>query len=110
MNANEREKQEAIGYLKESVKEGDEIYCILRHVSASGMSRVIQLIQPVCKEGKPDLYSLGWNAAKALGYNYNRDKEGIRIGGCGMDMGFALVYELSQTLFGNGYKLRHRWI
>ncbi len=31
---------------------------------------------------------------------YDRKREGIVIGGCGMDMGFAIVNNLSETLYG----------
>jgi hypothetical protein len=32
------------------------------------------------------------------------DREGIIMGGCGMDMGFHLVYSLSSILYRNGYR------
>jgi hypothetical protein len=55
------------------------------------------------------------------------DNGGIIIGGCGMDMGFALVYNLGSTLWPNGtpephgtrnrepdsdggYALKHNWV
>jgi hypothetical protein len=55
------------------------------------------------------------------------DDGGIKIGGCGMDMGFDLVYSLGATLWPNGtrkphgtrngepdsaggYALNHRWM
>jgi hypothetical protein len=101
MNATQAEAQEAIGYLSESLKPGDTVYCILRHVSQSGMTRVIDL---VTIEGD-NVYHIGYNAARALGLKYDRDKQGVRISGCGMDMGFALVYDLSYRLFPNGFDL-----
>jgi hypothetical protein len=121
--AAQQEQAEAIARLKEYIRPGDTVYCILRRVSASGMSRVIDL--KIMHENEP--LHIGYNAALALGYPYDRKAEGIKIGGCGMDMGFALVYELAQTLFpGNppvnekgrrvepvtvgGYALKHRWL
>jgi hypothetical protein len=101
MNAQEAAAQEAIGYLRESLKPGDTVYCILRHVSQSGMSRIIDLV--TIKDDK--VYHVGYNAARALGLKYDRDKQGVRISGCGMDMGFALVYDLSYRLFPNGFDL-----
>jgi hypothetical protein len=32
------------------------------------------------------------------------------VQGCGMDMGFHVVYSLSQTLFNDGYALKQRWL
>jgi hypothetical protein len=41
--------------------------------------------------------------------------DGYKVGGCGMDMGFHLVYTLASVLFPEdrktgGYKLNHEWI
>lgn len=99
----EQERQEAAGRLREWVKPGDTVYCILRHVSASGMNRTIQLVK--IDGGEPAF--LGWNAAKALGYRYDEKREGVKIGGCGMDMGFALVSELGRVLFPDGGQVEH---
>ena len=44
-------------------------------------------------------YHLSFHAARVLGYAINGHSDAIRITGCGMDMGFALVYELSSALF-----------
>lgn len=87
------EQAEALAELRKIVRPGDTLQTILRHVSRSGMSREIS----VTKNGR-DLDSL---VARALdmkiGPNY-----GLKIGGCGMDMGFALVYNLSSALYGYG--------
>lgn len=111
------------------LKPGDTVLCVLRNVSRSGMSREI------------DLQTTNFNwlssmVAKVLGHSLGK-KGGIKIGGCGMDMGFALVYSLSRTLFPtyrclgknkcdssdhnnpgdcrkkihtDGYALKHRWV
>ena len=90
----ELEIEEARKNLREIVKPGDVIYTVLKHVSQSGMSRVIDL--HVMRDNEPRRIS--WNAAKLLeGYDYNH--EGCKAGGCGMDMGFHLVYNLSCELF-----------
>ena len=39
--------------------------------------------------------------------------DGYKVGGCGMDMGFHLVYTLSSLLYKKdrgGYELRHEWL
>lgn len=41
-----------------------------------------------------------YSVAKAIGARQAKKGDGIIMGGCGMDMGFALVYELSQVLYG----------
>ena len=94
------EQQSSKARLLELVKPGDTVYTILRHVSRSGMSRVIDLV--VMSEGRPQSIS-GW-AAEVVGNRMDRDRWGIKIGGAGMDMGFALVYELSYWLFKEGFE------
>jgi len=100
------DKEHAEESLRNLIHEGDTIYTILKHVSPSGMSRVIQLI--IIKDNTP--YYLGYNAACFMGDTYNHNHEGIKIYGCGMDMGFVLVCQLSYTLFGNEKSLKQRWL
>ena len=77
------------------------IYSIIRHVSQSGMTRDIKLM--VCY--KNEIIHLSWNVAKFLDYKVRN--HGVRIQGCGMDMGFALVNHLENAL---KIKLHHRWV
>lgn len=99
MNAKEKERQEAVRELREILKPGDTVYVSLKHVSRSGMSRVIMPF--IIRNNEPRY--LGWTVAKATGRSYNRDREGVNVGGCGMDMGFELVYTLSRYLFPDGF-------
>lgn len=100
-------KTEAIDRLKDWIEEGQTIYCILRNVSRSGMSRRIDFYT----FGKMGKMFLTPSIADALGYSYTqqnwRNQEGLRVNGCGMDMGFAVVNDLAHTL---GRKLRHEWL
>jgi hypothetical protein len=95
-------EQEAFDDLKRLLKRGETIYCIVRHVSCSGMNRRIDLL--VMRNGSPRY--LSYQAAALLGLRCEGNGEGITIGGCGMDMGFALVYDLGRKLYPNGIKLR----
>lgn len=98
-------KQEAKERLLEYVKSGDEIYTVLRHVSSSGMQRRIDCY--VIKNNRIHYlsgYMEGLGIAKR-----KKDKDGLVVNGCGMDMGFALVYDLSQVLFGK-QELKHSWL
>lgn len=85
--------------LKEILKPGDTVYTILRSCSRSGMSRSISLY--IFPDGEPRM--LDWAVCKICGYSLDKNK-GVKIGGCGMDMGFTLVYALSDALYGDGYK------
>lgn len=102
MKKKNAEQQEAIKALRKTLKPGDTVYTILRHVSSSGMSRRIDLY--TMKKNRPVF--LTHYAAKALDYNRKPDQQGITVGGCGMDMGFHLVYSLGRTLFPNGFKIK----
>jgi hypothetical protein len=107
--------------LRDRLKPGDTVYTILRHVSSSGMSRRISLAYVA--DGR--ICDITYSAAIALGSRVS-DKGGILVGGCGMDMGFHLVYSLGAALWpdgtpephGNrngepdstgGYALKHCW-
>jgi hypothetical protein len=116
--AKDVERFEAILSLLDSVKPGDTIHTTLEHCSRSGMYRAIGLYKLL----KGDRLFLSYNAALATSNRYDRKHEGMAMGGCGMDMGFAAVYELAYNLFpgwvgqsermGNtaGYSLNHRWM
>ncbi len=91
----EREQSEAIVYLREWIKPGDTVYTKVDRVSRSGMSRVISAY--VIRDNQPQWIS--YNVARALGWGFDDKQEGVKVGGCGMDMGFHLVYELSYVLF-----------
>jgi hypothetical protein len=94
------------------VKEGVKVYTILRHVSSSGMSRDISL---VVAQGD-EIIDITYYAAQALGDKLIESKghRVIRVSGCGMDLGFHLVYNLSSVLFHGqeraGYVLKQGWI
>ena len=89
------------------LKPEDIVYTVLRHVSRSGMQRRIDLY--TFKDDKK-IYLSGY-FAHLMGKEPPRD--GYKVGGCGMDMGFHLVYTLSSLLYKKdrgGYELRHEWL
>lgn len=71
-------------------------------MTKQGQKERDEAIARLRENGEPTY--LGYNAAVAMGDRYDRDNEGIRVGGCGMDMGFHVVYNLSRTLFRDGYE------
>jgi len=113
------------------LKPGDVVYTVLRHVARSGMSRRIDLytFAPGEGGGPPVKLWLSWHAARVMGYRLGGKSgdDGIVVGGCGMDMGFHLVYTLGARLWPDGtpephgrrngepdsdggYALRQEWI
>lgn len=125
----QRERDEARTKLREWIKPGDTVYTVLDHVSRSGMNRHIRVVLLSCEgtrhvesvdpqTGKPTDYvrkdSIGvadrhpnYLVGTALGIPHarrnGRPQDALSVGGCGMDMGFHLVYELSHALYGAGY-------
>lgn len=93
------EREEAIDKLREMLKPGDTVYTVLRHVSRSGMMRAIDLY--VYQDNEPR--RITWLVCKAAGYPYNETHKALRADGCGMDMGFSVVYSLSSTLYRDGF-------
>jgi hypothetical protein len=104
------EYDEARATLRGFLKRGDTVWCSLEHVSRSGMQRTIQLHLFRGGARNPSHYVLGYVTARILGNVYDRERNGVKVNGCGMDMGFALVYDLSRVLFGDGYALTPRWL
>ena len=106
MTKKEKEKLQAIEHLKEHIKAGDTIFTKIEKVSTSGMYRNIKVI--TIRDNNPSYWS--YYVAKALNWSYKDKTNSVGVGGCGMDMGFHLIYKLSYTLFGDGYALKQRWI
>jgi hypothetical protein len=94
------------------VREGDTVYTVIRSVSSSGMSRTMSI--KIVRDGRID--DITFNVAHALDYPLVEvnGSRAIRVGGCGMDLGFHVVYSLSSVLFAGqdraGYVLNHRWL
>ena len=95
-NEKAKAKAEAIAQLRKWIKPGDTVYTIVDHVSRSGMSRDIRVVLLKGGEALHPNYSV----SIALGYPRAARGDGMRVGGCGMDMGFHLVHSLGYALFG----------
>lgn len=93
--AQQKERAEAIERLREVMPPGTTVYTILRHVSQSGMMRHISVKTGL--EGQHD-----WDVALATDSRL-APRDGIKVGGAGMDMGFHLVYSLSYNLYPDGF-------
>lgn len=100
--AQRTERDESIVWLKAHLPIGSTVYTVLRHVSRSKMLRVISLM--TYSETDHRMVWLDYHAERAMGWTFHRDRngnrEGLRVGGYGMDMGFHLVHTLSGSLYG----------
>ena len=106
----ETKTAKSYGYrLLKQLPKGTTLYTILRRVSRSGMTRVIDVkvlgngtfrdavVQEFRNCARDCKQELKW------GGNY-------RVTGCGMDMGFWLVYELGYLVHKDGYYFRQSWL
>lgn len=84
------------------------LYCILRHVSRSGMSRTISLHYIDLQSG--DLKQLNYVSAVLVGLAYDEERDGVKIRGCGMDMGYEIVSILARLDCGDENALKHHWV
>ena len=123
----EQERLEAIASLRKYLKPNDTVFVSCESVSRSGMSRVLnfRIFRGSQRNPRP-IWLSSW-IAKACGYSMSRDPQGVKVSGCGMDMGFSVVYGLGRTLWpkgtrkahgsrngepdrGGGYALNYTWI
>ena len=93
----EHDKQFLINKLKQA---NYNVYTSLYSVSSSGMSRKMSAYIAL-PEGQ--IMCIDWYIVRLGVAKWDRDKRHLTIGGCGMDMGFHLVYSLGRTLFPNGF-------
>lgn len=100
--AQKAERDEAINTLREWIKPGDKIHTTVTQVARSGMQRCIRLFHTYVENGEAHIHEISWLAARAMDYRINQKHGGLIVGGCGMDMGFHLVYSLGRTLFPEG--------
>jgi hypothetical protein len=117
MKNNYMVKAKAKDILNKWLKPGMTIYTVLRHVSASGMSRNIS-VHIVDEYGIQGISGL---VRDILGYSWDKKSCSLKVKGCGMDMGYDIVNSLSYAMHGMdattvpegfraGYTFLHRWI
>ena len=99
MTRKQAERQEAIEELREMLKPGDTLYTVLRKVSRTGMSRRVDVYK--LEDGEP--FYLTGLVAKAIDVSFPQQGEGLKVVGCGMDMGFEVVYRLGWALWPEGF-------
>jgi len=122
--ATKTERSESLKHLREILKPGQEIYTQCEHVSSSGMTRWLD-VYAVKDDGR--IHNITWDVCAAADFTFCSRRGRLKIEGCGMDMGFNVVYCLGLSLWpagtpephgmrngepdsNGGYALRHRWL
>ena len=98
MSQSDREK--ALAELRELLPPGATVHTSLNHVSRSGMTRSISPI--IVSDGEPR--DISYLIVRAGIARFDERHGGVKMHGAGMDMGFALVYNLSATLYRDGFE------
>ena len=86
---------------------GSTVYLVIRQVSRSGMYRHISVHAIRDNEIRGNN---SFHVANVLKWTFKDKTNAVGVGGCGMDMGFHLVYTLASVLYNDGYALKHRYI
>lgn len=106
------DKMNAIEKLRKLLPKDTVIYTVLRHVSRSGMFRAIDML--IVEDGKIRMIPPYLLEEAGFPYKLYPKRRGYRVEGCGMDMGFSIVYSLSSLIYGmddrGGYALVQQWI
>jgi len=99
------ERDEFIAKLRETLKPGDTVHTVLRSVSRSGMNRKIDVYK-LTGDGNGGITKqwLSYWVAKACDFRFDEKSDALSIGGCGMDMGAHVVYNLSRVLFRDAFE------
>ena len=91
------DQSESIEWLKARIPVGSTVYGTVRHVSRSGMMRHISFF--VVDAG--EILPISWHLSRALGYRLaSENRHALKVGGCGMDMIFSVISNLSYALHG----------
>jgi len=99
-----QERREAGIQLRKWLKPGDTVYTILDHVSRSGLTHHIRVVLLKTNDaGQPYTLHPNYSVAKLIGLRQVKNGDAIIMEGCGMDMGFQLIYLLSSYLFPEGF-------
>lgn len=92
---------QVISDLKNKIEPGSTVYIKVNHVSSSGMTRYM------------DFYFISENQLQKINHSmsvvlmWTHTDNGLKVKGCGMDMGLHSVYTLGRHLWPNGTPKPH---
>lgn len=95
---------EAETRLKKYLARRKVVWTHVESVSKSGMGRIINAY--IISNNEP--IRVSYELAQLMDMRFDDKTGGIHISGTGMNMEFALVYNLSSKLYGDGYKVIQR--
>lgn len=92
-------QEESIASLKSALPVGSKVYGVIMSVARSGMSRRIAVMAADGQGGIRN-FSFDFSSVYHDG-NINGWEDGVRIGGCGMDMNYHLITSVARAVHGD---------
>ena len=89
--------------MRRDLKPGDKLHTVIRKVSASGMTRYIDVYRFIDDNGHIVKLWYSPRVAAITGYSFDEKTESVKVEGYGMDMAWNLIYNLSRVLFPEGF-------
>tara|TARA_R100001163_G_C5040998_1_gene179127 strand:- start:72 stop:386 length:315 start_codon:yes stop_codon:yes gene_type:complete len=99
------DKERAKEFLKDSFPKGSTAHTTVVHVARSGMSRHIKVFAISGER----IQNVSYYVSELLDWRLTKN-DAVFVGGCGMDMGFHLIYTLSSKLYDDGYAIKQSWV
>lgn len=90
-------RQESAAHLRQLFPVGSVVTTTVKHVTRSGMGRVIAVL--AYRDSDQGIVNVSHHVARVLDWRYDNDWQGVYVQGCGMDMAFHLTYTLSRALY-----------
>jgi hypothetical protein len=101
-----KEKQECIDFLKNTLNKGDTIYTQLYKKTRNG---TIYIDLRYIKDNSP--FTITYHYSKIMEHKLDKNNfNTIRQRFGNMDMGFWSVYNLCHKVWDNGYYCKHEWL
>ena len=89
-----KEQAEAIAELRELLKPGDTVYCIVRHTTRALMNSISPVI---IRDGKP--WEITHLVRPALGWKFDHKHGGVKVSGYQSNARSALVNAIGRKLY-----------
>jgi hypothetical protein len=107
--ANQRnaDQTHCLEQLRQWLPKGTRVFTVLRAVSRSGMRREVSVVVFLRGDDRP--IHPNYHVSQVLGLRRGKT-DGVVLNGCGMDMGFHLVYELAHALYRDADALTQEWL
>lgn len=94
---NDEYRQEALDRLRELFPVKSDVTTTIKNVTRSGMGRTIAVFAYDRK--RKLITNVSHDVARVLNWQYDNDRGGVYVTGCGMDMAFHLTYTLARVLY-----------